>query len=32
MYEHDARRQRVTKIFEGWKISSSIRQAPGGVI
>jgi hypothetical protein len=32
MYEHDARRQRVTKIFEGRRISSSIRQTPGGAI
>lgn len=28
MYEHDARRQNVTKIFEGRKISCSIRQSP----
>ena len=27
MYEHDARRSKVTKIFESCKLSSSIRQA-----
>lgn len=30
MYEHDARSQGVIKIFEGRKISSSIRQASSG--